>query len=205
MAHNQYQEPAEPAVSPAGVQEPCAEIEDLLAAWNQGQEGARERLVAAIYPALRRLAGAHLARWSGEVSLQATELVHELYFKLLGQTQRSWQNRAQLFAVLSRLTRQLLVDHARHRSRQKRGGALETVPLEASMLTSERREIDIVALDQALAALAAIDEKAVQVVEVLFFAGLTHDEAAFALGVGRATVGRKWRFARAWLQQRLAA
>ncbi len=178
-------------------------IDHLLRAWNEGQEGAQESLVAAIYPSLRRLAGARLADWP-HVSIQATELAHEAYFKLLDQTQTNWRNRSQLFAVLSRLIRRHLVDHVRHRTRQKRGGESKPVTLDASMLAIENREVDVLALDDALTELAAIDEMAVRVVEALFFSGLTHDEASTALGLGRATIGRKWRFARAWLQKKLA-
>jgi len=181
------------------------EVTDLLEAWNRGEKGAEDRLAVAIYPELRRLTAARLVGFSGEVSLQATELAHEVYFKLRGQIRTSWRNRAQLFAVLSRLTRRLLVDHARRRSSWKRGGAIEIVTLEPSMRISEGREIDLVALDRALSELAEIDEEAVRVVEALFFSGLTHDEASLALGMGRATVGRKWRFARAWLQKRLSS
>ncbi len=179
------------------------DIDHLLRAWNEGQVGAQERLIAALYPSLRRLAGARLAGWPHEVSIQATELAHEVYFKLLGQTQTNWLNRSQLFAILSRLTRRHLVDHVRHRARQKRGGQSKPVTLDASILAIENQEVDVLALDDALAELATIDEMSVRVVEALFFVGLTHDEASTALGLGRATVGRKWRFARAWLQKKL--
>lgn len=181
------------------------EITQLLAAWNAGDEDARERLVETIYPELRRLAGFHLAHRPGDVSLQATELAHEAYFKLIGQTRMTWENRAQFFAVLSQLLRRVLVDRARHRSREKRGGDQEKLPIDEVVVRVEGRDVDILALDHALAELAEIDEASVRVVEALFFAGLTHDEAAVALGVGRATVGRSWRFARAWLQKRLFA
>ncbi|MEM7585553.1 MAG: ECF-type sigma factor [Acidobacteriota bacterium] len=176
----------------------------MLKAWNRGESDAAERLATALYPSLRRLAGARLSQWPHEVSLQATELAHEVYFKLLGQTQTTWRNRTQLYAVLARLMRRQLVDYVRHRSRQKRGGHLDAITLDASMLAIEGRAVEILALDAALAELASIDETAVRVVETLFFGGLTHDEAAEALGLGRATVGRKWRFARAWLKKRLA-
>ena len=180
------------------------DLDRLLGAWNQGEDGAAEELATAIYPQLRKLAAARLAGWSGDISLQATELAHEAYFKLLSQTQTHWQNPSQLFAVLSRLIRRLLVDHCRHRSRHKRGSGVEPVTLEADLLVGDRREIDVLGLDQALSELAQIDPVATQVVEVLFFAGLTHDEAGPALGLSRASVGRKWRFARAWLQAKLA-
>ena len=141
----------------------------------------------------------------GEISLQATELAHEAYFKLLRQDREGWKNRAQLFAVLSRLIRRLLVDHARHRERRKRGGDVHKVTLDATILAGTEPSVDVIVLEQALGDLTRIDLLAAQVVEVLFFGGLTHDEASEALGVGRATVGRKWRFARAWLATRLAA
>ena len=180
-------------------------IDHLLESWNTGSETARDELAEVIYPELRRLAAARLARWSGDVSIQATELAHEAYFKLIEQNRVTWHNKTQLFAVLSRLIRRLLVDHSRHRSRQKRGGAEQAITLDAGLLAESSGSVDFVDLDAALDELATIDETAVQVVEVLFFAGLTHDEAAPALGLGRATVGRKWRFARAWLASRLAS
>ena len=177
------------------------DLDRLLNAWSQGEEGAADELATAIYPRLRKLAAARLAGWSGDISLQATELAHEAYFKLLSQTRTEWQNPAQLFAVLSRLIRRLLVDHCRHRGRHKRGGGAEPVTLGADLLVGDRRELDVLDLDQALAELALIDPVATQVVDVLFFAGLTHDEAGPALGLSRATIGRKWRFARAWLDK----
>ncbi|MEM7356827.1 MAG: ECF-type sigma factor [Acidobacteriota bacterium] len=189
---------------PAEADDPQSDVSRLLAAWNEGQGDAPDRLAEAIYPELRRLACFHLANWSGDVSLQATELVHEIYFKLLGQTRASWHNRAQFFAVLSRLMRRLLVDRARYRARQKRGGAAPDLTLEDSMVSFDGRDIDLIALDEALDELTRIDTQAVEVVEALFFAGQTHDEASTALGLGRTTVGRKWRFARAWLRKRLA-
>ena len=178
-------------------------IDHLLESWNQGSDAARDELAEAIYPELRRLAAARLARWSGDISIQATELAHEAYFKLIEQNRVTWSNKAQLFAVLSRLIRRLLVDHCRRRSRQKRGGDAEAITLDVGMLAEDSPSLDVLALDRALSELSAIDETAVQVVEVLFFAGLTHDEAGPALGLGRATIGRKWRFARAWLASKL--
>ena len=180
-------------------------VTELLGAWRAGQDDALDELAEVIYPGLRRLAAARLAAWSGEISLQATELAHEAYFKLLRQDREGWKNRAQLFAVLSRLIRRLLVDHARHRERRKRGGDAQKVTLDASVLAGAEPSVDVIVLEQALGDLDRIDPLAAQVVEVLFFGGLTHDEASEALGVGRATVGRKWRFARAWLATRLAA
>ena len=181
------------------------EITELLVAWNAGDEEARARLAEAIYPDLRRLAAFHLARRPGDISLQATELAHEAYFKLVDQNRVTWENRAQFFAVLSQLLRRVLVDRARHRTREKRGGDREILPIDEVVVRVEGRNLDVLALDRALEELEGIDPSAVRVVEALFFAGLTHDEAAAALGIGRATVGRSWRFARAWLQKRLFA
>ncbi len=181
------------------------QVTDLLRAWNAGEEDAQQRLAEAVYPELRRLAAHHLAHGPGDVSLQATELAHEAYFKLIGQTRITWENRAQLFAVLSHLLRRLLVDLARRRRRQKRGDGQEALTIDDEMLSAERIDMDVLALDQALTELAEIDETAVRVVEARFFAGMTHDETSAALGVGRATVGRSWRFARAWLEKRLSS
>jgi RNA polymerase sigma factor (TIGR02999 family) len=179
------------------------EITELLVAWNLGDATARDRLAEAIYPELRRLAAFHLARRSDTPSLQATELAHEAYFKLVGQERITWKNRAQLFAILSQLLRRILTDQARHRRRQKRGGDLEPAPLTDAMVQVDGTDVDLLALDQALEELAELDPTATRVVEALFFAGLTHDEASAALDIGRATVGRSWRFARAWLHKKL--
>ena len=194
-----------PKTSVPGNQDSEGAVTELLGAWRAGRDDALDDLAKVIYPGLRRLAAARLSAWSGEISLQATELAHEAYFKLLRQDREGWKNRAQLFAVLSRLIRRLLVDHARHRERRKRGGDVHKVTLDATILAGTEPSVDVIVLEQALGDLTRIDLLAAQVVEVLFFGGLTHDEASEALGVGRATAGRKWRFARAWLATRLAA
>ena len=178
----------------------------MLNAWRAGDSEAGQEVIARIYPQLRRLAGEQLVRSGAEISLQATELVHELYLELVGKRQVSWQNRAHFFAIASRLMRNILVDHARRRLSLKRGGRtvlvdLHTVPL----IPAEAPAADLLNLDRALEQLETVSESALRVVELRYFGGLSLEETAEVLGVARSTVIRTWRFARAWLTRALAA
>lgn len=179
-------------------------LDRLLESWSRGDESARDELIERVYPELRRLAGKILRDSSGVVTLQATELVHELFFRLAKQNRTAWQGKGQFFAISGRLLRRSIVDHLRHRSRLKRGGPLGDVTLDRISLQVEEDVFETLALDRALDKLARIDGRGAAFVELRFFGGLTHDEAAEALGVGRATASRSWRFARAWLRQELA-
>lgn len=181
------------------------DITQLLVDWCDGQQGAEDRLIEQVYPQLRKLA-AHLLQHRGSgATLQVTELVHETYLKLIDQQRVSWQNRAHFFAIVSRLLRRSIVDHVRKRSRAKRNHGVAALPLDEVTVKVDGQDIQVLALDQALERLGAIDPMAARVVELRYFAGLTHDEVAEALGIGRATVGRSWRFARAWLAGHLEA
>ncbi|MEM8934620.1 MAG: ECF-type sigma factor [Acidobacteriota bacterium] len=181
------------------------EITDLLHTWRASdQEADREALIERLYPELRRLAQSRL-RDRSDVSLQATELVHELYVRLFAQRHLDFANRSHFFAICGRLLRRALLDHARHRSRRKRGGDAVEVPLSDDEVTliADGRTLDVLMLDTAIGRLEAVDPVAARVVELRFFAGMSHDETAEVLGIGRATVGRSWRFARAFLRRQM--
>ena len=176
------------------------DITELLQQVSAGEAGAFEALFGRVYGELRGLARAHRAGERADHTLQATALVHEAYLRLVGQNSVAWQNRAHFLAVASQAMRRILVDHARGRSRQKRGGGLVHLPLdEAIVLGDERADPVILALDEALTRLEGLAPEAARVVELRFFGGLTQDECAELIGVSRRTVCRHWDFAQAWL------
>ncbi len=179
-------------------------ITTLLADWRGGDSQAEERLMALIYPQLRRIAAGRLPRDGGRFTLETGDLVQEAYLGLVGQD-AEWSNRGHFFAVAARLMRRIVIDYARRRSRVKRGGGQGCVTLddEAPELTREN-VAGWLDLDAALTELARIDARAARIVELRFFAGMTVDEAARMLGLSAATVTRNWRFARSWLRQRMA-
>src|SRR5436305_8372968 len=178
-------------------------ITKLLQTWSDGDPEAAQRVLPLVYEELRNIACRQLRRERGGHTLQATAVVHEAYLRLQGQAGFEWPSRAHFFAFAAHLIRRILVDHARHRNRAKRGGGLERVTLaEAADLAPERAP-DLVALDAALTSLEALDCRKAAVVELRFFAGLTLDETAEHLGVSPETVGREWRRARAWLYDQL--
>jgi RNA polymerase sigma factor (TIGR02999 family) len=179
------------------------EITQLLQRWSSGDQSAVDELMPLVYNELRRLAKSYLRRERNVFTLQPTALVHEAYLRLIGQQNMSWQNRAQFFGLAAKLMRNILVDHARQRQAAKRGGAQYRLTLgEADRLGNEP-DLDLVALDDALKALAAIKPQHSQVVEFRFFGGLTIEETAEVMGVSHATVEREWSFARAWLRREM--
>ncbi len=183
------------------------EIALWLNRWEVGDLVARDRLVENLYPQLRRMASHHMYRSNRDPSMQVDDLVHELYLSLEGQQCTHWKNRSHFFAIAGRLTRRILVDHERRRSRHKRGGGRVPLPIEETAETAlgERGEdrVEILALSRALTQLESIDKKAAHLVFLRYFEGLNHAEKAEELGIGRATVTRRWRSARAWLRRRL--
>jgi RNA polymerase sigma factor (TIGR02999 family) len=182
-----------------------SDITDLVRAWCDGDLEARDRLAERIYPRLRELASQQLARRS-DISLQVTELVHELYLALVGRPHRDFRNRAHFLAISALRMRQILVDHARRRAALKRGADVPTVDLDAAALeVSEDRLPEILIVHDALDRLAATNGSAAQVLELRLFGGLTFDEVASVLGIGEATAVRRFRFARAWLKEDLGA
>ncbi len=178
-------------------------ITERLIAWNNGDEAARDDLIRTVYQELRRIADRYLRLERADHTLQPTALVHEAYLRLIDQTQVSWQNRAHFFGVAAQMMRRILVDHARTKHRDKRGGLARTLTLEVAMDVSKGRSADLVELDEALEGLTAIDARKGRVVEMRFFGGLTVEEAAEVLGVSPQTVMRDWRLAKAWLYQEL--
>lgn len=161
------------------------------------------RVLPLVYDELRQIASRQLRQERGGHTLQATAVVHEAYLRLRGLEGFEWSDRAHFFAFASRLIRRILVDHARHHNRAKRGGGLEKVTLAEAADLSLERAPDLVALDEALTNLEAIDPRKAAVVELRFFAGLSLDETAEQLGVSAETVGREWRRAKAWLYGQL--
>lgn len=184
------------------------EITQLLRAWNAGDEAALKQLTPLVYQELHRLAHRHLARERQDHSLQTSALVNEAYLRLVDAQQVNWQNRAHFFGVSARLMRQILVDFARQRDSQKRGGAVSVVGLEDTpnqgLDIAQTRSADLVALDDALNVLATLHERQSQIVELRFFGGLSEPEIAEVLHVSERTVRSDWRVARAWLQRELA-
>ena len=175
------------------------EITALLLAWRGGDRNAYDQLFELIYRELYRLARYQMAGENPEHMLQVTALVHEAYLRLIEIQQVSWEDRAHFFAMAACVMRRILVEDARARQSQKRGGGLVKVSLEDALLTSGHSSRELVALDDALTALSAIDERKSRVVELRFFGGLSRAESAEVLGVSPDTVKRDWRMAKVWL------
>jgi RNA polymerase sigma factor (TIGR02999 family) len=171
----------------------------LLIAWGAGDQNARERMLPLVYDELRRLAASYLRRERPGHTLQPTALVHEAYVRLIDQRQVDWSNRAQFIGLAAVMMRRILVNHARDRVADKRGGGAEHVPLTVAGEPMGAPEVNLLDLHDALDRLAEVDQRKGQVVELKFFGGLTMDEIAETLRVSRATVEREWKFARAWL------
>jgi RNA polymerase sigma factor (TIGR02999 family) len=179
------------------------EITKLLQTWSAGDSAAVEELLPLVYDELRHIAARQLRQERAGHTLQATAVVNEAYLRLQGHEGFQWPSRSHFFAFAAHLIRRVLVDHARHRNRAKRGGGLERVTLaEAADLALERAP-DLEALDEALTCLEALDPRKAAVVELRFFGGLTTDEIAQHLSVSPETVGREWRRAKAWLFDQL--
>jgi RNA polymerase sigma factor (TIGR02999 family) len=176
----------------------------LLLAWGRGDDTALHQLIPLVHDELRQLARRHMAGERPGHTLQATALVNEAYLRLIEVNQVRWQNRAHFFAMASRVMRRILVDAARARAYQKRGGGAEKVSLDEAILVSAEPRQDLIALDDALNALAAFDLRKSQVVEMRFFGGLSVEETAEALHVSADTVMRDWRMAKVWLVRELS-
>ena len=181
-----------------------AEITETLLAWNQGDESALPRLIPVVYAELHRLAHHYMNQERGDHVLQTSALVNEAYLKLIDSSRVRWQNRAHFFAVAAQLMRRILVDFARARSVQKRGGKEQQVSFEEALVVSQEAGSDLIALDDALRALAAVDARKSEVVELRFFGGLSVEETAEVLGVSPDTVLRDWRLAKSWLLRELS-
>jgi RNA polymerase sigma factor (TIGR02999 family) len=179
-------------------------VTELLRAWGDGDPQASEALVPLVYAELRRQAQLALRREGEGHTLQATALVHEAWLRLDGQHEARWESRTQFLAVAAQMMRRVLVDHARTRLALKRGGGATQVTLgDADQTAAESGNVDVLALDDALARLAVMDPRKARLVELRYFAGLSIPEAAEAMGISQATVGREWAVARMWLRREL--
>lgn len=178
-------------------------VTELLQAFQHGDKQAEFRLIDLIYPELRRLARNQMRRERPGHTLQTTALVHETYLRLTVQKDRNWECRAQFLAIAARLMRQILIDHARKKLRQKRGGAIEIEELNEHLARTGLKPAEILELDDCLNRLAQFDARQGQIVEMRFFGGLSVEEVAQHLGVSAKTVKRDWSVARAWLYREM--
>jgi RNA polymerase sigma factor (TIGR02999 family) len=185
------------------VEQQVSRVTSLLRQWNDGDAGAREELVAIIYPDLRRLANHHLMHERAGHTLQPTALVHEVYLQLCRQEDAQWVDRAHFFAVAARMMRRILVDYSRQRGAEKRGGNAFRVEFHEAIEVPLDQPFDLIALDDALTELAAFDARKCQVVELRFFVGLDAKEIAAVLKTSEATVRKDWMIAKAWLFRHL--
>ena len=185
------------------TQEQPREVTQLLLAWNEGDESALEKLVPLVYAELRRLAKRRMRLERPDHTLQTSALINEAYLRLVDVRNVHWQNRAHFFALCARLMRRILVDYARTRHYVKRGGGVQPISLDQSLAVAPERSPDLVAVDDALHALAEVDARKAQVVELRFFGGLTVEEAAEVLKVSPETVRRDWKLAKVWLLREL--
>jgi len=176
----------------------------LLLAWRRGDQAALGELISIVYQELRRLAHRYLAGQRPNHTLQTTALVHETYLQLLDCRQIRWQDRSHFLAVTARLMRRILVDYARNRNAEKRGGTAHPVSLDENLDFAPPRSADLVALDDSLQALAIIDPRKSEVVELKFFGGMEARQIAEVLGVSQPTVLRDWKLAKVWLLRELS-
>ena len=180
------------------------EITEMLAGWRDGDRAAADRLLPLIRAELLRLARRHLGRERKDHSMQPSSLVQEAFLRLLPGVDAGWRDRAHFFAVASQVMRHILVDYAREKRREKRGGGAVHIPVDAAVVLSSDQVEEIVGLDLALQRLAQTDERKSKVFEMRFFGGLSVDETAEVLRVAPNTVIRDWNFARAWLRRELS-
>jgi RNA polymerase sigma factor (TIGR02999 family) len=179
-----------------------SEVSVLLRAWRQGERSALDQLLPLIYEELRAIARRHLKLERPDHTLQTTALVHEAYLRLYG-ADVEWEGRVHFLAVAAQAMRRVLVDDARARTRLKRGGRSGVITLEDDLAPAPERSGDLLALDEAIERLAALDQRKARIVELHYFGGLTYDETATAMGVSAATVDRELRLAKAWLYREL--
>lgn len=191
-------------IAPAQDSNTGESITALLVELSQGNRGVEARLAPRVYDELRRAARRYMRRERANHTLQATALVNEAWLRLMDQPNRNWENRAHFFALASRLMRQILVDHARKRLADKRGGLQQQVSLSEPLLATQYDPVDILALDEALQRFRKIDERGYRILELHFFGGLSFEEIALVLEVSTRTVKRDWIVARAWLHDELS-
>jgi len=182
---------------------PGQEVTQLLLAWGQGDQGALNQLIPFVYRELRRIAHRYMVGERSGHTLQTTALANEAYLRLVDCQQVRWQDRAHFFAISAQLMRRILVDFARSRHYQKRGAGARAVSFDENLVVGQQECPDLVALDEALEALAEVDARKCKVVELKFFGGLTAEEIAEVLGVSPQTVLRDWKLAKAWLRHEM--
>ena len=180
------------------------EVTQLLVAWSNGDQVARDELMSVVYQELHRLAHKYMRRESPDHTLQTSALVNEAFLRLVDQRNVQWQNRSHFYAIAAQMMRRILVDYARNRRYAKRGGGLREIPLDETMLSDDRSH-EVVALDDALLELAKIDSRKSQIVELRFFAGLSIEETSDLLAVSAGTVMRDWTLAKAWLRRAMSS
>ena len=179
-------------------------ITKLLQGWRGGDRAALDALVPVVYKELHRLAHCELRKERPDHTLQSTALVHEAYFRLVGQTLPQWESRTHFFAIAAQLMRQILVDYARRHRASKRGSGACMLTLDDAVVLPQRKDVDVVAIDDALNALAEVDPRQSRIVELRFFAGLSLQEISEVMGIATATVQRDWTAARAWLHREIS-
>ena len=179
------------------------DVTDLLAAWSRGEQGALDRLLPLVERELQLLAHRYLRRERRDHTLQTAALVNEAYLRLAGQRDPRWQNRAHFFGIAAAIMRRILIDHARKAAYAKRGGGVRKIPFDETCVVAPERSAELLALDDALQALARVDERKSRVVELRYFAGLGVEECAEVMGVHPDTVTREWRRAKAFLRREL--
>jgi len=179
------------------------QVSHLLQRWSDGDSEALDQLTPLVYDELRRMARGYMRRQASGHTLQTTALIHEAYMRLVGQEEKRWENRAHFFGVAAQAMRHILVDHARARKMAKRGGGAQQVSLDEALTIGPEPGAELVALNDALDALAKLDLRQSQVVELRFFGGLTEEEISKVLKVSTRTVRGDWRVARSWLLREL--
>jgi RNA polymerase sigma factor (TIGR02999 family) len=186
------------------MEKSSANITELLLKWNEGDAEALENLMPLVENELRRIAHRFMRRENPQHTLQTTALVNEVYLKLIDQRSANWQNRLHFFALSSKMMRRILLNHARDRLAQKRGGNFEKVSLETVETLSLSKSRELIALDEALEALAHFDPLKSRIVELRYFGGLSLEETANILNIATVTVSKHWQFARAWLKKEIS-
>ena len=190
---------AKPEIRSKNMDNPAQSVSQLLQRWSEGDQGALDQLTPLVYDELRRMARRYMRQQPAGHTLQTTALIHEAYLRLVGQQEKQWENRAHFFAVAAQAMRHILVDHARARKMAKRGRDARQVSLDEALVIGPEGGDDLVALNDALEALAKLDRRQSQIVELRFFGGLTEEEIGEVLKVSSRTVRSDWRLARSWL------
>ena len=180
------------------------EVTQLLINWGNGDKAALDDLIPLVNAELRRLARHYMARENPGHTLQTSALINEAYIRLIDQQNMPWQNRGHFFGVAAKVMRHILIDHARSHCYEKRGGGVRNVPLDDAMAVTEKSAQDLVALDDALKTLAALDPRKSEIIELRFFGGLSIAETAEVLNISPITVTREWRSAKAWLRREMS-